>query len=452
MALFRLPSSGPAALAPRGHGLLLRAPQMSDFLQWAHLRESSRNYLTPWEPIWPSDDLTRSGFRRRLRRYAEDIAADRSYPFHRVPGIRWRDDRRRHAGECPPRHRAGRHDRLLGRPTPCPSRLHDGGAAGAAAVAVRRAQSAPYRGRLHSRPTRRRSGCWRNAASAARVWRGAISASMASGRTTCCSACCTRIFAASLVFRTSWSSWAPWVRRHCAVITRPACAPSDGCRDDDIWGHWMMRNGWMQTASAGRRPSACRVDAGCGRPCAVRVRRRQHARQLVDSSPSIGDRFSQLFGSKSQAVGEAAPPPAADERIDLPAGEHSRRRIHLCGGGAGQAAGRQRSALSGDDHPHRARLHAERRPDHRADRHSGPRHCRPGRKSGDGRSPAARRGGAGRRPGEDHRHQGLPDHGGDDGGRQRAVQPGCRRSGVSGAARPRPATPTSSISASIRRR
>ena len=81
MALFRLPSSGPAALAPRGQGLLLRAPQMSDFLQWAHLRETSRNYLTPWEPIWPSDDLTRSGFRRRLRRYAEDMAADRSYPF-----------------------------------------------------------------------------------------------------------------------------------------------------------------------------------------------------------------------------------------------------------------------------------------------------------------------------------------------------------------------------------
>ena len=77
MALFRLPSSGPTALMPRGHGLLLRAPQMSDFPQWSHLRESSRAYLTPWEPIWPSDDLSRAGFRRRLRRYAEDIAADR---------------------------------------------------------------------------------------------------------------------------------------------------------------------------------------------------------------------------------------------------------------------------------------------------------------------------------------------------------------------------------------
>src|ERR1700754_3941031 len=81
MALFRLPTGGPPALAPRGNGLVLRAPQMSDFAQWAHLREYSREYLTPWEPIWPSDDLTRSGFRRRLRRYVEDIAGDRSYPF-----------------------------------------------------------------------------------------------------------------------------------------------------------------------------------------------------------------------------------------------------------------------------------------------------------------------------------------------------------------------------------
>jgi len=81
MALFRLPSSMPPALAPRGYGVSLRAPQMGDFPRWADLREQSRGYLTPWEPIWPSDDLTRSGFRRRLRRYAEDAAADRAYPF-----------------------------------------------------------------------------------------------------------------------------------------------------------------------------------------------------------------------------------------------------------------------------------------------------------------------------------------------------------------------------------
>ena len=81
MALFRLPSATRPALAPQGQGLLLRAPTMSDYPQWSELREQSRTFLTPWEPIWPSDDLTRSGFRRRLRRYTEDIAEDRAYPF-----------------------------------------------------------------------------------------------------------------------------------------------------------------------------------------------------------------------------------------------------------------------------------------------------------------------------------------------------------------------------------
>ena len=36
-----------------------------------------------------------------------------------------------------------------------------------------------------------------------------------------------------------------------------------------------------------------------------------------DSSPSIGDRFGQLFGSRSQAVGEA-PPPAVDNELTCP--------------------------------------------------------------------------------------------------------------------------------------
>lgn len=74
MALFRLPSTTAPPLAPRGRGLLLRAPQMTDHLQWSELRGISRSFLTPWEPIWPSDDLTRSGFRRRLRRYAARFA------------------------------------------------------------------------------------------------------------------------------------------------------------------------------------------------------------------------------------------------------------------------------------------------------------------------------------------------------------------------------------------
>ena len=149
MALFRLPSSAPA-LVPRGHGLLLRAPEMSDFLQWRQLREHSRAYLTPWEPMWPSDDLTRAGFRRRLRRYAEDIAGDRSYPFivfRESDGIMsgWG-----HARQCPSRHSAGRHHRILDRPALCGARLYDRGAAGAASDPVRRTEPASHRGCLHS--------------------------------------------------------------------------------------------------------------------------------------------------------------------------------------------------------------------------------------------------------------------------------------------------------------
>ena len=59
----------------------MRAPQMADFTEWSALREVSRDFLTPWEPTWPADDLTRGAFRRRLKRYAEDLRTDQAYPF-----------------------------------------------------------------------------------------------------------------------------------------------------------------------------------------------------------------------------------------------------------------------------------------------------------------------------------------------------------------------------------
>jgi [ribosomal protein S5]-alanine N-acetyltransferase len=59
----------------------LRVPQMVDFDEWAAVREASREFLTPWEPTWPADDLTRPAFRRRVRRYAEDLRTDQAYAF-----------------------------------------------------------------------------------------------------------------------------------------------------------------------------------------------------------------------------------------------------------------------------------------------------------------------------------------------------------------------------------
>jgi ribosomal-protein-alanine N-acetyltransferase len=81
MALFRsIPWSEPQPLI-EGTGLYLRPPAMSDYEEWADLRERSRGFLEPWEPEWPSDDLTRSAYRSRLRRYAAEIRDDVSYPF-----------------------------------------------------------------------------------------------------------------------------------------------------------------------------------------------------------------------------------------------------------------------------------------------------------------------------------------------------------------------------------
>ena len=54
---------------------------MRDFDEWVALREQSRAFLTPWEPIWPADDLTRAAFRRRIRAQGEEIERDEAYPF-----------------------------------------------------------------------------------------------------------------------------------------------------------------------------------------------------------------------------------------------------------------------------------------------------------------------------------------------------------------------------------
>lgn len=81
MAFFRTVGANETAPALAGAGVTLRMPQPGDHAEWAALRELSRTFLTPWEPIWPDDDLTRTAFRRRLKRYAEDQRNDLAYAF-----------------------------------------------------------------------------------------------------------------------------------------------------------------------------------------------------------------------------------------------------------------------------------------------------------------------------------------------------------------------------------
>ena len=64
-----------------GERVRLRPPRRSDYQAWAELRAQSRAYLQPWEPTWPADDLTRSGYRRRLDAYARERASGSAYRF-----------------------------------------------------------------------------------------------------------------------------------------------------------------------------------------------------------------------------------------------------------------------------------------------------------------------------------------------------------------------------------
>ena len=81
MAFLRSISTVNTSPTIRAARVLLRAPNLADFSQWARLREDSRAFLAPWEPIWPSDDLTKLAFRRRIRRYLREIRNGTGYPF-----------------------------------------------------------------------------------------------------------------------------------------------------------------------------------------------------------------------------------------------------------------------------------------------------------------------------------------------------------------------------------
>lgn len=64
------------------HGrVYLRLPVPRDYPAWAALRRESRPFLTPWEPTWRPDELSRDSFRARLRRYDEDARLGRAFAF-----------------------------------------------------------------------------------------------------------------------------------------------------------------------------------------------------------------------------------------------------------------------------------------------------------------------------------------------------------------------------------
>jgi ribosomal-protein-alanine N-acetyltransferase len=81
MAFLRPPLSIDPDADIRGECVCLRYPTMQDYAAWAELRALSRQHLTPWEPQWARDELTRSSFRRRLRAIQREARDELGYAY-----------------------------------------------------------------------------------------------------------------------------------------------------------------------------------------------------------------------------------------------------------------------------------------------------------------------------------------------------------------------------------
>ena len=61
--------------------LTLRPPVHSDFHAWARLRQDSQAYLTPWEPSWAADHLTRKAFTNRVYWAQRSVSGGTALPL-----------------------------------------------------------------------------------------------------------------------------------------------------------------------------------------------------------------------------------------------------------------------------------------------------------------------------------------------------------------------------------
>ncbi|KIN73373.1 GNAT family N-acetyltransferase [Sulfitobacter guttiformis] len=64
--------------------MTLRAPAHHDFRPWVALRSASREFLTPWEPAWSADHLSRKAFSNRVYWANRSINAGTAVPLFLV--------------------------------------------------------------------------------------------------------------------------------------------------------------------------------------------------------------------------------------------------------------------------------------------------------------------------------------------------------------------------------
>jgi [ribosomal protein S5]-alanine N-acetyltransferase len=64
--------------------LILRQPAHSDYRAWAALRQDSSAFLTPWEPTWADDHLSRKSFTNRVYWAQRSISNGTAMPLFLV--------------------------------------------------------------------------------------------------------------------------------------------------------------------------------------------------------------------------------------------------------------------------------------------------------------------------------------------------------------------------------
>ncbi|WP_094021515.1 GNAT family N-acetyltransferase [Maliponia aquimaris] len=64
--------------------LTLRPPAHADFTPWTQLRRDSEAFLTPWEPSWSQDHLSRKAFTNRVYWAARSISTGSALPLFLV--------------------------------------------------------------------------------------------------------------------------------------------------------------------------------------------------------------------------------------------------------------------------------------------------------------------------------------------------------------------------------
>ena len=64
------------------HGTVsLRPPALSDFEAWTRLRQESKDFLAPWEPLSPANEFSKFNFRARVKHYQQQAKNDAAYSF-----------------------------------------------------------------------------------------------------------------------------------------------------------------------------------------------------------------------------------------------------------------------------------------------------------------------------------------------------------------------------------